>query len=431
VQDKRLGGWGLASLFLLPALLALVLFVVYPTIYTLVRSLFSDDGKSFVGIGNYTTMFSRDATLTAIKNNVIWVVAAPTLVTALGLIFAVLTERIRWATAFKFVVFMPMAIGFLASGVIFRFVYQIDPHQGVANAVLVGIHDTFISPSEYSGALPRPNAGVVTQGGAFVLSRPVSAGQQASLPVVGLPPTKIPKAAKPAQAPVSARADAISGVVWLDFTPGGGGKPGVVDPQEKGLPNMRVEAVSGGKVVAKAKADDQGRFTLTGLKSGGTYQVRLAASNFKAPYGGVDWLGPKIVTPSIIVAFLWMWAGFAMVLIGAGLAAIPRDALEAARVDGATEWQVFRRVTVPLLSPILVVVLVTLVINVLKIFDLVYVIAPGDVQDDANVLATELQRTAFAAEPQLGLGSALAMFLLILVVPAMVFNLRRFRREQR
>src|SRR5205823_13706584 len=116
------------------------------------------------------------------------------------------------------------------------------------------------------------------------------------------------------------------------------------------------------------------------------YQVRLPQSNFAPPFRGVTWLGASLVTPAIIGSYIWMWAGFAMVLIAAGLAAIPRDALEAARVDGATEWQVFRRVTMPLLSPVLVVVLVTLIINVLKIFDLVYIIAPGSVQREANVL---------------------------------------------
>ena len=74
---------------------------------------------------------------------------------------------------------------------------------------------------------------------------------------------------------------------------------------------------------------------------------------------------------------------------------MPRDALEAARVDGATEWQVFRRVTVPLLATGAVVVLVTLMINVLKIFDLVFVIAPPSSQHDANVLALQMYQVSF------------------------------------
>jgi alpha-glucoside transport system permease protein len=80
----------------------------------------------------------------------------------------------------------------------------------------------------------------------------------------------------------------------------------------------------------------------------------------------------SLITPAVIGSFLWIWTGFA--IDGdrrRALAAIPRETMEAARVDGATEWQVFRRVTVPLLWPVVLVVIVTLVINVLKIFDLV------------------------------------------------------------
>jgi alpha-glucoside transport system permease protein len=162
---------------------------------------------------------------------------------------------------------------------------------------------------------------------------------------------------------------------------------------------------------------------------GAPAQIRLAESNFRESWTGVDWLGPTLVTPSIIGAYVWIWAGFAMVLIAAGLAAIPREALEAARVDGANEWQVFRHVTAPLLSPVLAVVFITLVINVLKVFDLVFVIPPTNTQDDANVLALEMWRVSFGGGRDQGLGSALGVLLFVLVVPAMIFNIRRFRRE--
>jgi alpha-glucoside transport system permease protein len=101
---------------------------------------------------------------------------------------------------------------------------------------------------------------------------------------------------------------------------------------------------------------------------------------------------------------------------------------EAARVDGASEWQTFRYVTVPLLAPVLVVVLVTLVINVLKVFDIVLVLAPSAVQSDANVIALEMWRTAFGAR-NLGLGSAVAVLLFAMVIPIMALNIRRFRAE--
>src|SRR5256714_733294 len=118
-----------------------------------------------------------------------------------------------------------------------------------------------------------------------------------------------------------------------------------------------------------------------------------------------------------------------MVVIAAGLAAIPRDLLEAARSDGANEWQVFRRITVPLLSPVLTVVFITMLIYVLKVFDIVIAIAPGSVQDDANVIALAMWRVSFSGINDFGLGSALAVFLFLLVVPILALNVRRFRRE--
>jgi alpha-glucoside transport system permease protein len=120
-----------------------------------------------------------------------------------------------------------------------------------------------------------------------------------------------------------------------------------------------------------------------------------------------------------------------MVLISAGLAALPREALEAARVDGATEFQIFRKVTIPLVRPVLAVVLVTLVINVLKIFDLILVIAPGDSQDNANVVALEMYNVAFGGGRDYGLGSALGVLLFLFVLPAMLFRVRSMRKEAR
>ena len=113
----------------------------------------------------------------------------------------------------------------------------------------------------------------------------------------------------------------------------------------------------------------------------------------------------------------------------AGLTAVPRELLEAGRMDGANEWQVFRRITVPLLAPVLTVVMVTLVINVLKVFDLIYIIAPGATQQDANVLALQMYLSSFGGGGDQGVGSAIGVILLLLVLPAMLFNIRRFRRE--
>jgi len=134
-----------------------------------------------------------------------------------------------------------------------------------------------------------------------------------------------------------------------------------------------------------------------------------------------------LVDLAMIVAYLWMWAGFAMVVIGAGLTSLNRELLEAGRVDGATEAQIFRRITMPLLAPVLVVVLVTMIINVLKIFDVILNMAPGSSQGDASTLALVMFNEGFTGGIHSGLASAIAVILFLLVIPAMVANLRRIR----
>ncbi|MFJ9604672.1 carbohydrate ABC transporter permease [Streptomyces althioticus] len=418
-----------AALFLLPALVLLGALVVYPIGYSVIRSFYDQSGDSFAGFDNYQSLFTDDGIRTALKNNIVWVVFAPTVATALGLVFAVLTERVRWGTAFKLVVFMPMAISMLAAGIIFRLVYDQDPDKGVANAVWVGVHDTFAQSSAFPKAHPgRESPLEPAGGGAFVTKGTVSAGDTVTLPLVGVAPDVMPDDAKPAAAP-KPEDDRITGSTWQDFTRGKGvGTLNQVDSSELGYAGMRIEAVKDGEVVETATAAADGTFSFSSKADGA--HLRLPASNFTEPYNGLDWLGPSLVTPAIIGSYIWMWAGFAMVLIAAGLAGMPRELLEAARVDGANEWQVFRRVTVPLLAPVLAVVTVTLMINVLKVFDLVFIIAPGSSQDDANVLALELYRKGFS-EDQPGVASAIAVFLLLLVIPVMWFNVRRLRREVR
>ena len=420
----------LALLFLLPALVVLGALVVYPIFYTVGRSLFDRPGSSFVGVDNYREMFELEETRSAIRNNAIWVVAAPTLATGIGLIFAVLAERVRWQTVFKVAVFMPMAISFLAAGVIFRLVYEEEPERGLANAVVARVVDTVRPPGEIEGARPSQTDAARRSDGGYATVQSFRPGQVVGIGLAGITQARIPKGSALARAPTSGRRGALPGVVWLDFTRGGGGQPGVVDATERGLRGVDVEAVRNGNVAGTATTKPDGSFTIDGLE-GGSYRVRLAASNFRQPYGGVEWLGPSLITPAIIGAFLWIWVGFAMIVIGAGLAAIPREVLEAARTDGAGEWQVFRRVTAPLLRPVLLVVLVTLMINVLKIFDLVFVIAPPSVQDDANVVALEMWRVSFGGQLDQGLGSALSVLLFVLVIPAMIFNIRRLRSEER
>jgi len=297
----------------------------------------------------------------------------------------------------------------------------------VANALIVSVHDIFAESSAYPGAEPREENVLAPADGGFETADTYGPGDTVALGLVGFAPKDVDPGAQPASEPSDG--DTLSGVVWLDFAQGGGGEEGVIDDDELGLPGVTVQAVQDGTVVATTETGADGAFVFEDLADG-SYTLSLPRDNFREPFNGLDWLGPALITPAIIGSYVWIWAGFAMVLIAAGLAAIPRDALEAARVDGATETQVFRRVTMPLLAPVLVVVLVTLVINVLKVFDLVFIIAPGSVQDDSSVLALQMWRVSFGGANDYGLGSALSVLLFLLVLPAMAFNIRRFRREQ-
>jgi alpha-glucoside transport system permease protein len=425
-----------------PAAVLLGAVVVYPTVATFARSVYSDSGN-FVGAGNYKTIFGSADILVAIRNNAIWVIVFPFLVTFIGLVFAVLTERIRWSTAFKAIVFMPMAISLFATGVIWRLVYETDPSRGVINAAVGTVANTIHPPGLY--ALPNIKliSGLTAAAdGSMVSTRSAAAGGTLQLGLTGIPPSAVPPAAQTAQAP-SAVAGAVSGLVWRDFSPGG--HIGVVDAGEKGLPGVRLDLLAaGGQTAATTTSGENGAFRFDSV-SGGSYHVALDAANFRQPFGGVNWLGVQSLTPvsglgttgqallaipladlSAILAMLWVWSGFAMVIIGAGLAALNREVLEAARMDGASELQTFRYVTFPLLRPVLIVVFITMIINVLKIFDILLAMVPDSSQQQANVIALEMWRVAFTGH-RYGLGSAVAVFLFLLVIPVIALNIRRIR----
>jgi alpha-glucoside transport system permease protein len=415
------------AMFLGPAVILLAVWILYPLAYTIWRSFYDRSGNNFIWFDNYQSLFSTDTTRTAIKNNAIWVAVVPALVTAIGLVFAVLTERIRWAVAFKIAVFMPMAVSLFAAGVIWRIMYQQEPSRGALNAVAGAIRDDISPPGPLSDAFPSGTKLTGTPATGIVLKTPVRPGSVALLPLTGIPPDQVPSGSVQAKQPAP-KAGAITGAVWRDFKPGGG-TPGKLEKGELGLPNVTVELRdASGKTIGTTKTADNGDFEFTNVKAG-TYRTAVGADTFRKPFGGISWLGSKLINPSIFIAYIWVWAGFAMVVIGAGLAAIPRDVLEAARTDGSTEWQVFRRVTVPLLAPVLSVVFITMLINVLKVFDIVLSVAPSSVQADANVIALAMWRTSFGGVNDFGLGSAIAVFLFLLVIPVLALNIRRFRRE--
>ena len=141
-----------------------------------------------------------------------------------------------------------------------------------------------------------------------------------------------------------------------------------------------------------------------------------------------DWPKPLQLNNFAVIGIgVWMWTGFAMVVLSAGLKGIPTEVMEAARVDGASEWQVFRRIIVPMMLPTILVVTTTLLINSLKIFDLVWVTTGG--RFDTDVVATLFFRQSFLLR-DFGLGAAIAVVLMLFVVPLMLVTVRRFRVEE-
>jgi alpha-glucoside transport system permease protein len=281
------GSWrryAVAAAFLAPAIVLLGVWIVYPAVYTIVRSFYGKSGfGDFVGIDNYKTMFTTGTITTAIKNNAIWVAVVPATITAIGLVFAVLTERISWSLAFKTAVFMPMAISLFAAGVIWRIMDRQEPGIGAVNAVIGSVHDAFNAPGALSDALPSTDSEVGSPTSGIVLKKPLHPGEVALLGLTGIPPDQVPKGARQAVQPKPSTGS-ITGVVWRDFKPGGG-IPGKVEPGEVGLPGVTVVLRdSAGKKVGSTSTGDAGDFAFEKLEAG-SYTAGVGAATFRKPFG--------------------------------------------------------------------------------------------------------------------------------------------------
>src|SRR5437868_14137474 len=167
-------------------MLLLAVWLVYPTIYTVIRSFFGQQGYlgTWVGIDNYRHLFTTSTLTTAIKNNAIWVAVVPATVTAFGLLFAVLTRRVRWSVAFKTAVFLPMAISAFATGVTWRILYDQDPNLGAINALGRVVSDAVTPPGVLPNALPSTPA-LQPHGGGLLLKTPLHPGGVALLGLTG------------------------------------------------------------------------------------------------------------------------------------------------------------------------------------------------------------------------------------------------------
>lgn len=296
--------WWTPWLWMSPALLLLTVFLIYPVIDTIRRSLLDNRSRSFVGFDNYQFLIDNPRPLSAdthvaFANNLLWVIVFPLVTTLLGLAMAILTSRVRYEASARAALFIPMAISFVAAGVIWKFMFEYNASIGTVNAVL---------------------------------------GQVS-----------------------------IDPVAWTQ--------------DRRGLLAW-----------------------LTGA-------------------GPENWPGPlQINNFALMSVATWTWAGFALVVLAAGLKGVSNDMLEAARVDGASEWQVVRHIVIPALLPTIAVVLATLVIQSLKVFDLVWVMTGG--RFDTDVIATLFFKQLFIAR-NYGVGAALAVVLLLSVLPIMIASNRR------
>lgn len=334
-------------LYLTPSLLILGVMLVYPTANTLYLSLFDRQSEIFIGIDNYVSLFTDSLILTALRNNLLWLVVFTLCTVLFGLLFAVLFDRVRYERVAKSIVFLPMAISFVGAGIIWKFVYAFKPSGveqiGLFNAVMVRLKEV---ATDWHTAL------IVL----FVV------GALASLCLIALALFRRLVLGVPIAASM-----ALAIVAWFI----------------------------------------------------------LSQANF-VPQGWLL-LRPWVNNLALIVVGVWLWTGFCMVILSAAYKGIPQEIKEAAQIDGANTWQRFWLITIPLMKSTIAVVTTTMVINVLKIFDVVFVMTGG--QFSTEVIANRMWKEMFV-NLNFGRASAIAVILMVAVVPVMVTNIRRFREQE-
>ncbi len=279
--------------FVVPAVLLLLVGLIYPALRTLYQSFFNNNSTGFVGLDNYVRVFTQPELLLVLRNTALWVIITPILATAVGLVYAVLIDRSRVESFAKALIFLPMAISFVGASVIWKFLYDYKQVRIVDGE-------------------PTEQIGLVNQ-----------------------------------------------------FIQWAGGSP-----------------------------------------------VNLLV--------GEPWN-----TFLLIIVMIWIQAGFAMTVLSAAIKAIPDDIVEAAKLDGVGGLRMFFAITLPSIRPAVVVVLTTIAIGVLKVFDIVRTMTGG--QFGTSVVANEFYVQSFRSS-DFGLGSALAILLFVLVLPIVVYNVRQMRK---
>ena len=129
----------------------------------------------------------------------------------------------------------------------------------------------------------------------------------------------------------------------------------------------------------------------------------------------------------LMVILIWLQTGFSMVILSSAIKGVPEELIEAARIDGASEWKVFTRITIPTIKSTIVVVWTTVIITVWKVFDIVWVMTGG--RDNTQVVAQQMVQEFFTNRNN-GVGAALAVLMFVAIVPILIINIRRFKAEE-
>ncbi|MFV0429731.1 MAG: carbohydrate ABC transporter permease [Arachnia sp.] len=287
--ERRLKPYAL----LLPAALAITVFLIYPAVTTAYASILDKRSVEFVGLKNFTDLFSTPAFLNTLFNNVLWILVAPAVIVAFGMLFAVLADKLKptQEKVAKSIFFMPMAISMVGASTIWNLIYAWKPADS-------------------------PQIGLLNQ--ILVL-------------LGGEPQT------------------------WLQVEP---------------------------------------------------------------------W---HVNTFLLMVVYIWTQVGYSMVLLSAALKGVPEDTVEAGRIDGASERQIFFRIIVPQAWPTVITVFITVLIGVLKVFDIVYTMTNGNF--NTNVIANMFYNSMFKSF-NTGQASAIVVVLMIAVIPVLVYQVRQFRVQE-
>lgn len=410
--------------FVGPALLVVGLFLLYPTILTTYISFLDNvsmqgifPSGNFVGLQNYFDLFQRSEILIAFRNTFLWLVVMTTFTVGFGLILAVLLDRVKYESIAKSTIFMPMAVSYTASSVIWKFVYAYRPPTfnqiGLLNGLMLGLSNFASQP----GVRNVLHGAFITVGiialvlGLLSLSKGMWSTittwkEEQQLNWIGLA--------------VSFGFLLLATWYVLGFfgVGNGGSTLGLA-----GQVLMIVGLISIG--LAAIRDSSFGPPLMGTLILLGILDFVLSSSGFQP----VPWLIEKPWTNNlaIIVMGIWVWTGFAMVMLSAAYKGIPREMLEAARVDGANELQVFWNVTIPYMKSTIIATTTTIVIFTLKIFDFVWVTTNGE--HGTNVLASEMIQQMYSFY-NFERASAIAVVLFVLIVPFVVINIRRYQTRE-